>query len=49
MALALVVPIDIVPLVPVLEPTSIDTLPEAKAPLVTLPELMETLLVAAPA
>lgn len=37
-ALALAVPILTVPVVPVLVPTSIETLPEAPAPAVTLPE-----------
>src|SRR6185312_6844436 len=42
------VPIDTVPVVPVEVPTSMATLPEAKAPEVTLPEVNEMLLVAAP-
>jgi hypothetical protein len=47
--LALAVPMDTVPVVPVEVPTSIETLPEAKAPEVTLPEAMVMLEVAAPA
>jgi hypothetical protein len=48
MALALPVPRDMVPVLPVLLPTSIDTLPEAKAPEVTLPEAIVMVLVALP-
>src|SRR3954463_7381047 len=48
MAEALAVPRLSVPVVPVDVPTSMDTLPEAKAPEVTLPEVMVMLEVAAP-
>src|SRR5665213_3375846 len=46
---ALVLPRVTVPVVPVLVPTSIETLPEAKAPEVTLPVTILILLVATPA
>jgi hypothetical protein len=45
--LALAAPNDTVPVVPVLVPTSMATLPEAKPPKVTLPEVMDILEVAA--